>query len=232
MTALVGSRQPPFAAPARYEHAFYFGMAIVLLGLVAAGFAPTFFARDVSALGPLASPVLVHGVAGTLWLLLFATQVALVATRRVAWHRRLGLAAAAVAAVFVASGVVVIANLERSHGAEPLMWRAPHVFTNAAPLTLFALFVAAALWQRSRAARHKRLMLLASVVLAPPAIGRLFAELGMPELNLGAYAALAFASSVFDWLAHGRPHAISLLGAATLVAVDIATTAWLAAVGS
>jgi hypothetical protein len=228
----VGSRQPPFAAPARYEHVFYVGVALVLLALVAAGFTPTFFARDVAALGPLASPVLAHGIAGTVWLLLFATQVALAAKGRVAWHRRLGPAAAAVAAVFVASGAVVIANLERSHGAEPLMWRAPHVFTNAAPLTLFALFVAAGVWQRSRAARHKRLMLLAAVALAPPAIGRWFAELGMADLNLGAYAALAFASPVFDWLAHGRAHAISLLGATTLVAVDIATTAWLAAVGS
>ena len=232
MTAHVGSRQPPFAAPARHEHAFYLGVALVLLALVAAGFTPTFFARNVSALGPLASPVLVHGIAGTVWLLLFAAQVALVATGRVVWHRRLGLAAAAAAVVFVASGVVVIANLERSHAAEPLMWRAPHVFTNAAPLTLFALLVAAGVSQRSRAARHKRLMLLAAVVLAPPAIGRLFAELDMAELNVGAYAALAFASSGFDWLARGRPHAISLLGATTLVAVDIATTAWLAAVGS
>jgi hypothetical protein len=232
VTAPAGSRQPPFAAAARYEHAFYAGVALVLLALVAAGFTRTFFARDVSALGPLASPVLVHGIAGTAWLLLFATQVALIATGRVGWHRRLGLVAAAVAVVFVASGAVVIANLERSHGAEPLVWRAPHVFTNAAPLTLFALFVAAGVWQRSRAARHKRLMLLAAVVLAPPAIGRLFAELGITELNLGAYAALAFASSAFDWLAHGRPHAISLFGATTLVAVDIATTTWLAAAGS
>jgi hypothetical protein len=75
-------------------------------------------------------------------------------------------------------------------------------------------------------------MLLAAVVLAPPAIGRWLAPLGVPELNLFAYAVLAFANAGFDWLAHGRPHAVSLLGATTLVAVDLATTAWLAAVGS
>jgi hypothetical protein len=232
VTALAGARQPRSTAPARFEHAFYGSAALVLLALVAAGFAPTFFARDVSALGPLPSAALAHGVAGTAWLLLFAAQVALVATRRVAWHRRLGLAAAAVAAMFVASGVVVIANLERSHGAEPLTWRAPHLFTNGAPLASFALLVAAGIWHRATAARHKRLMLLAAVVLAPPAIGRLFGELGLTELNFVAYAALAFASPAFDWLAHGRPHAISLLGAAALVAIDAVTTAWLAAVGS
>jgi hypothetical protein len=97
---------------------------------------------------------------------------------------------------------------------------------------LFALLVAAGSWQRSRAARHKRLMLLAAVVLSPPAIGRLFGRLGLLELNLVAYAALAFANAVYDWVAYGRPHAVSLLGAATLVAVDAATIAWLAAVDS
>ena len=110
--------------------------------------------------------------------------------------------------------------------------RAPHLFANGAPLTLFALLVAAGIAQRSRSARHKRLMLLAAVVLAPPAIGRLFDQLGLAELNLAAYAALAFANAGYDWLAHGRPHAISLLGGAVLVATDAVTTVWLAAVGS
>jgi hypothetical protein len=218
------------ASPARRpprEHAFYAAMALVLVVLVAAGFAPSFFVRDVSVAGPLPWPVIVHGIAGTAWVLLFAAQIA-----RVASHRGAGWAAAVVTALFVASGALVIAALERSHGAEPLAWRAPHLFTNGAPLTLFALLVAAGSWQRSRAARHKRLMLLAAVVLSPPAIGRLFGRLGLLELNLVAYAALAFANAVYDWVAYGRPHAVSLLGAATLVAVDAATIAWLAAVDS
>jgi len=231
VTAPLEARRVSFAG-APLEHAFYFGMALVLLALLAAGFSPTFYARDVSAMGPLSSPVLVHGLAGTAWVALFATQVALVATRRVAWHRRVGWAAAVVTGVFVVSGALVTATLERSHGMEPLTWRAPHVFTNGAPLTVFALLVAAAIWQRSHAARHKRLMLLAAVVLAPPAIGRLFDQLGLAELNLVAYAALALANAGYDWLAHGRPHAISLLGGAALVAIDAVTTAWLAAVGS
>jgi hypothetical protein len=222
----------PFAAPARLEHAFYLAAALVLVALAAAGFAPTFFVRDVAVVGPLPWPALVHGIAGTAWLLLFAAQTALIAARRAAWHRRAGWAVAAVTAAFVASGALVIGALERSHGAEPLAWRAPHLFTNAAPLTLFALLVAAGIWQRSRPDRHKRLMLLAAVVLAPPAVGRLFGQLGLAELNLAAYAALAFANAAYDWLAHGRPHTISLLGAASLVAIDAATTAWLAAIGS
>jgi hypothetical protein len=60
----------------------------------------------------------------------------------------------------------------------------------------------------------------------------LFGQLGITELNLVAYAAFAFANAGYDWFTHGRPHAISLLGATAFVAVDAATTAWLAAVGT
>jgi hypothetical protein len=231
VTAQLDARQP-FVAPARLEHVFYVGAALVLVALVATGFAPTFFVRDVSVAGPLPWSALVHGIAGTAWVALFAAQTALIATRRVGWHRRAGWVGAAASVAFVASGVLVTAALERSHGAEPSAWRAPHLFTNGAPLAAFALLVAAGVWQRSRAARHKRLMLLAAVVLSPPAIGRLFGQLGLAELDLVAYAGLAFANAAYDWLAHGRPHAISLLGGASLVAIDAATTAWLAAAGS
>ena len=231
MTAQPEARQASFA-PVPSEHAFYFGIALALLVLVAAGFYPTFYARDVSTAGPLPSAVLVHGLAGTTWVLLFAAQAALIAMRRVAWHRRAGWASGLATVVFVVSGVLVTAALERSHGTEPWVWRAPHLFTNGAPLALFVLLVAAGISQRSRAARHKRLMLLAAVVLSPPAIGRLFDQLGLTELNLVAYAALAFANLGYDWLAHGRPHLVSLLGGTALVATDAVTTAWLAGVGS
>jgi hypothetical protein len=227
-----GERGPPFAAAPPAEHVFYCAMALLLAVLVAAGFAPTFFARGLSGAASLPSSVFVHGVCGTAWVLLFVAQTTLVATRRIAWHRRLGWVAAAAAVAFVASGAVVTAALERSHGAEPWTWRAPHLFTNSAPLCAFALLVLAGVWQRARSAVHKRLMLLAAVVLLPPAIGRLFAVLDVAQLSFAAYAAFAFANAVYDWLAHGRPHAVSLLGAVALVAIDGVTTTWLAAVGS
>ena len=63
-------------------------------------------------------------------------------------------------------------------------------------------------------------------------IGRLFGRLELTELNLAAYASFAFANAVYDLAAYRRPHAISLLGAAALVAIDVTTTLWLAAVGS
>lgn len=219
-------------ASARADRAFYPTMALVLVALAVAGFMPTFFARDTAAFGPLSTPALVHGATGTVWLLLFCAQAALVAARRVVWHRRLGWLGAAATVAFVASGVLVTAALERSHGAEPLAWRAPHLFTNLAPLAAFAVFAAAGVTQRANPTRHKRLMLLAAVVLAPPALGRLLERLDLTELNLLVYASLAFANALCDFAVYRRPHAISLFGAAALVAIDVVTTTWLATVGS
>jgi hypothetical protein len=160
------------------------------------------------------------------------TQVGLIAAGRASSHRYLGVLGAVLSVAFVASGIAVTAGLERGHAGESNAVLAAHLFTNVAPLTAFTLFVTVALWQRGVAARHKRLMLLAAIVLAPPAIGRLFGNLGLSHLNLLAYASLAFANALYDVWARGRPHPVSLLGAAALVGIDVATTSWLDAVGS
>jgi hypothetical protein len=75
-------------------------------------------------------------------------------------------------------------------------------------------------------------MLLAAVVLLPPGIGRLFGQLGIDGLNLPVYAAFAFAPVAHDLLARRRPELVSVVGAVVLVAIDLVTTSWLAAVGS
>jgi hypothetical protein len=217
------------AAP--QDRKFYPAMATVLAALVFAGFAPSFYARPASA-GPLALPLLLHGVAGTSFVLVFTVQSWLIAARREAAHRKLGVAGAALAAAFVLSGIAVTLRLEEGHVGEAARVLAAHVWTNAAPLAAFALLVAVGVAQRSVPARHKRLMLLAAVVLLPPATGRLFAPLDLAWLNLPVYVCAAAANSAYDVLVRGRPHPWSLLPATALVAIDVTTTWWLAAVGS
>jgi hypothetical protein len=212
----------------RSDDRFYPTMAVLIAGVVFAGFAPTFYARgmffDVVALTP---AVRAHGVLGTVWVALFAVQAGLVARGREVWHRRLGTAGLVIAAAFVGSGVIVIAALERSHVGEPDATLAARLFTNGAPLAVFAILVAAGIWQRHVAARHKRLLLLATVVLLPAAIGRLFGYLGWSRFNLVAYACFAFANTGFDIWSRRRMHAVSVGGATTLLTIDVATTLWL-----
>lgn len=208
-------------------------MAVVIAVLVLAGFTPSFYARDWSSEAlPLAMPVVLHGVAGTLFVVVFAVQSCLIAAGREGLHRRLGAVGAVAAVLFVLSGITVTVNLERSHSFDSTRVLAAHVWTNAAPLAAFALLVAGGIWQRRVSARHKRLMLLAAVVLLPPATGRLFGPLELAWLNLPVYACAAAANSIYDLVTRGRPHALSLWPALTLVAIDVTTTWWLAAVGS
>lgn len=215
------------------DRLFYPAIATVLAAIVLAGFTPSFYARGWSGgAAPLAMPVLLHGVAGTLFVVVFAAQSWLIAARREQLHRKLGVAGAALAAAFVLSGIAVTVRLEQSHSGESLRVFAPHVWTNAAPLAAFALLVAGAIWQRKVAARHKRLMLVAAVVLLPPATGRLLGPHDLAWLNLPLYVCAASANAVYDAISRGRPHVLSVFPAAALVAIDVTTTWWLAAVGS
>ena len=229
--ALVGRSVSESALP--QDRKFYPAMATVIAALVFAGFTPSFYARDWSGgAGPLAGSVFVHGVAGTLFVLVFATQSWLIAAGGEPWHRKLGVAGALLATALVLSGIVVTLNLEQSHIGESRRVLAAHVWTNAAPLAAFALLLAAGIWQRHAPARHKRLMLLAAVVLLPPATGRLFSPLDLAWLNLPVYVCAAAANVVYDVITRGRPHALSVFPAVALVAIDVTTTWWLATVGS
>jgi len=136
------------------------------------------------------------------------------------------------AVALVVSGVFLIGAFERTHFGESTGTRAAHLFTNGAPLAAFGVFAGAGIWQRRVAARHKRLLLLATIVLLPAAIGRLFANLGVSSLNFPVYAGFAFANVGYDVWSRRRPHAVSLLGAMALVTIDVTTTWWLALVES
>lgn len=221
---------PKSSAP---EHRFFVGVAGAIALLIFAGFTPSFFARGMlGELPPLQPLVFAHGLLGTAWVSLFVVQAWLAAARRVDWHRRLGCVAVAVAAAFVVTGGFVVRALERGHSFDTGEVLAAHLFTNVAPLAAFAVLVVCGVWQRRVPARHKRLTLLAAVVLLPPGIGRLFAQMGIAGLNLPVYASFAFASVVYDLVSRRRPDATAVAAAAALVAIDWVTTSWLAAVGS
>ena len=97
------------ASTATYDRRFYSTMAIVMALVVFAGFGPTFYLRSyfggpvsVTGLVTITPVVLAHGLVFTAWVVLFVVQTGLIATRNVATHRRIGLAAVALAAAMVA----------------------------------------------------------------------------------------------------------------------------------
>ena len=208
-------------------------MATVLAGVIFAGFVPTFFARRAYPdLPPLSGLALLHGVAGTLYLVLFVAQAWLVTADRRDSHRRLGVWGAVLAVLFVLSAAGVITNVELSHAYDSLGTLAAHVYANGAPTAAFGVLVAAGMAQRRVAAPHKRFMLLAAIALLPPGTGRLFGHFGISFLNVPVYLCVLFLNALYDLFVHRRVHPVSWIGGVSLAAIEISTDQWLAAIGS
>jgi hypothetical protein len=215
------------------ERWFYAALATLLVIVIGAGFTPTFYARGAFYdLPPLSWAALLHGVAGTLWLLLFLIQAWLVVVGRQRWHRALGLAGVALAPLFVVSGAAVITGVERSHLYDSVMDLAAHVYANGAPTAAFGVLALAGLWQRRVPARHKRFMVLAAIALLPPGTGRLLGPLGLSYLNVPVYLGALLVMPIYDLWQRGRPHAVSWIGAVALAAIELSTDWWLAVIGS
>ena len=88
---------------------------------------------------------------------------------------------------------------------------------------MFVLFLGAALALRRRREWHKRLMLLATMVLLLPAIGRIDAQvmvpLGLPQAVLGILVTAAFVAWAWvnDWRKYGRIHPAYVYGGIVLL---------------
>jgi hypothetical protein len=145
------------------ERAFFVGMALAMIVTVFVGFAPSCYVPRADA-QPLTPMLHIHGAAATAWMLLFLTQTGLVAAQRVDIHRRLGLAGVAVAivlAIFTTAVSIISRGLT------------PRLTFAAGAVIMFVIFVAAGYFKRRERDAHKRLMLLATIALLPPAIARI-----------------------------------------------------------
>lgn len=205
---------------ARRDRLFYGGISIALALTVFCGFAPTYYLRLFSSGpkatvtgGPFTPLVAAHAALFTAWVILFITQTALVASRRVTVHQRLGVAGAVLAAAMVVVGArLAVATAARGAappGVDPLAFLAVPIFDVA----LFGIFVASALILRRDREAHKRLMLLAYVNLMAAAVARLPGILPLGPL---AFFGLSFlfvvAGAVYDLVTRRRLHPVYLWG--------------------
>jgi uncharacterized membrane protein YozB (DUF420 family) len=221
------------------EHRFFTGMAVALLIVVLVGFARSFFLRPLfpDLPSPAENVFYVHGVLFAAWIALLVGQTSLVATGRIATHRRLGAAGALLAVVMVTVGAYAsLIAARRPEGfigvpVPPLQFLAIPVFD----LLLFTLFVGLALVTRRDAQSHKRWMMLASIGLVTAAIARWpgVLELGPPAF-FGLTDLFIVALGVWDYRSRGRLHAVTLWGGLLFIVSQplrllvSGTDAWLA----
>lgn len=208
---------------ANAERRFYSGMAIFMIVVVLAGFAPSFYFRGLVHFprpNPSFTPlVLLHGIVFSTWMILFLTQTRLVAAGRRDLHMRLGrlgmILALLMVPLMIATAIGQVARANQPPGFTPLGWTA----IPALSVPVFIALVWGGWSHRRDAQAHKRLMLGAALMMLDPAIGRLPI---VPPTEIGFHISsfiswLPFlALFVWDWRTIGRFHWATLYGAGLL----------------
>ncbi|HEU5135794.1 MAG TPA: hypothetical protein VFU13_11665 [Steroidobacteraceae bacterium] len=211
----------------RIERRFFTGMAVALAVACFAGFAPSYYLKSHIDTAALPLRVHVHGAAFSLWMLLLITQTSLIASGRAHVHRKLGIVGGVLAIVMVATAAAVIWG--RGTTPTPAM---PHDFVlrflalSIVALLAFSSLIAMALHFRRNAAIHKRLMMLATTVMAGAAVHRLLIWLFGPTVGplafFGATDLFIVALCVFDWSSRRKLHPATLWGGAAVVGSQVA----------
>lgn len=99
----------PTAIPSsRLERSLIVGCGVLAAILVLIGFGKSYYFKLLCDAPALPALLHAHGAIMTAWFTLFCIQVVLVETRKVFWHRRLGIFGACLAAVVVLSGALVV----------------------------------------------------------------------------------------------------------------------------
>jgi hypothetical protein len=160
------------AIAATSQRRFYTMASWTAAVIVVLGFAKTYYLKVLFGTPSLSPLFHIHGLVMSLWIVLFIVQTQLVASHKVALHKKLGMFGGLVAlSVLVVGflGAVTAARLGRSPGPPPLVF----LVVPMGDLVVFATMVGFGLAYRARLDSHKRLMLLSCIGILGAAIARI-----------------------------------------------------------
>jgi hypothetical protein len=202
-------------------------MATLCLFFAFGGFTSTYFVPLANGSLRVAPVVHIHGVLFFSWTLLVLLQTSLVAKRRVALHRSLGLAGISLATAMVIFGSIVnlLSNQERMAAGQS--GRAYALgFSGLMAMLAFGVMFALAIRNVKRTDYHKRWMLFATCMLLNAPVGRLYRPVFSPgpPLPLVVFAtvdSILVACLLYDWKTLRRPHPVTLAAGGVLVGLQI-----------
>ncbi len=205
----------PLARPG--QRWFWLAGALFAALVVFVGFSPTFYLRTLFGTSQLSALQLVHGTVFSTWVVLFVAQTWLIATNRRGTHRMLGVFGAFLLVAMCWVGYRMAIESGRS-GFTPDPAKVSALSFMAVPLFdlgVFVLLASAALVLRARSDWHKRLMLVATLSLLPPAIARValqFPPLPVLPIAFGGTALVIVAAMGLDRATLRRLHPATLWG--------------------
>jgi hypothetical protein len=184
-----------------------------MLAIVLVGFATSYFLQGAVFAHLPSLLVHLHGAVFSAWIILFIIQSSLVSAGNVRLHRKLGVLGAVIAGLMVVLGVLAsFGTLRRAAVLPPFFTPASFLIDNVIGILIFGAFVAVAIWKRSNARVHKRIMLIANVMLMPPALGRIPFMESHPALIGVIPLGMIVALLVFDLFTWRRPLAVTVIG--------------------
>jgi hypothetical protein len=221
-------RTAPLSEGRAVPHNFYCTIAIIVAVVVAIGFGRTVDAGLVHSRSARPFILYLHVAIFTSWVLIFIAQAGLVRFRRLAWHKRFGIAGGVLGAFMPLVGMWTAVVMTRVHRAETHSDTAGEAFliVSVFDMLAFAVTFALAIYWRRRGEYHRRMMLMASCGLTVAAFAR-FPLWLMPRNFWYVYVdALILAGPVRDWIIMRRVHPVYQYGLPAL-AVGQATTMWI-----
>ncbi len=206
------------------DHGFFYAVSAGLVIIVFAGFARTYYLKGLYGAPPLSVLVHLHGVVMTLWYALFVGQVTLVASNRIALHRKLGIAGAFLAGLVALLDTAVSLGLARRRLlAHPDSTGAPFLLGMQllAIVLVFVVLVSLAIRMRRRPDYHKRLMTLAMLSVLGPAITRLpLSFIANHDVSIAIVISISclVICVVADWVRNRRLHPAFGWGGSLMIA--------------
>jgi hypothetical protein len=176
------SRSVAITARSGIEKYFYFLMSLVIVAVIAYGFSFTIGKNLIHPAVPRPWILYVHATVFTSWLVFFVVQSTLVRSRKVQWHRRMGLFGVALGTLIPIVGVSTAVAMGRFN---TMSLHATHAESDLI-IPLFDMvcftstFPLAVCW-RKKPELHRRLMLVATCALTAAGFGR------FPEQILPGY---------------------------------------------
>ena len=206
------------------ERFFFSSMTVMICGAVFYGFGAN-YVRNRADYFPFSSLlVYVHAALFFLWMLLLLAQTSLVSAGRVSWHRRLGMAG-----FFLLCGMPIVGALTAT--AAVARNRIPSGFDGrlvfyydamASVLLAFPVLAYFALRYRHSPQTHKRLILLATLVIGEAGIFR-WPEHWIHEISHGVTMVTYFFLLLivaYDFLSHRQIHPATLWGGLFLIVYE------------
>ena len=194
-------------------------IAGLVLLLVFAGFAQTYYLKSLFGGDALSALLHLHGLVMTLWILLFLLQVRLIATRRVALHRRVGKWGMGLGLLLLVIGIATAVDSARRAQAAPAALS--FLATSLGGLFMFIALIALGIVYRRQRDFHSRLMLLANLSILAPAIARLPLEVierGGLTLTFILKDACVLAFVIYDVASARRLHPVTAWASLLIIA--------------